>query len=201
MNSTAHPSRIDLKYQTGMGLIEVLVAIILLSSVLLGAVALQASTAKEQRSAQFVGRAALLASDIGERIRANRAAVKTGTLYTTASTYTTVQNNMNNLSSNLMNIGFCINQVCNATEMSNHDISSWWRSIQTQMPADTVGMLLVSTGQPNLSSRDIVIVWREPVVDKDADGNPDLRPAYARGCPSSIKAPDGMRCYVQRVML
>jgi type IV pilus modification protein PilV len=182
--------------QMGIGLIEVLVSIILLSSVLIGAIALQLSTAKEQRSAQFVSRAALLASEMGERMRANRAAVKTGTLYTTDSTYTGAKNNMNSTL-----IYDCATRICNSTDISDHDISTWWQNIRTQMPADTVGLLLVSTNQPNLSSRDIIIVWREPVVDKDAGGNPNLRPAYAKGCPSSIDAPDGMRCYVQRVML
>jgi hypothetical protein len=49
--------------------------------------------------------------------------------------------------------------------------------------------------------RDITIAWVEPVVDKKADGTPIAPPAVDRGCPASIDAPAGVRCYTQRFVL
>jgi type IV pilus modification protein PilV len=72
--------------QSGVGLIEVLVSMVLLAMGLLGAVALQVATAKEQRSAQFVSRAAIAANEIAERMRANRESIMTATGYVTPNT-------------------------------------------------------------------------------------------------------------------
>lgn len=190
-----------LQYQAGIGLIEVLVSIVLLSSVLLGAIGLQLSAAKEQRSAQFVSRAALLASEIGERMRVNRAAVKDGK-YITKTTQDDIKSNIDSAMKR------SLKSVCNVTDpctssdaISTYDVDTWWQNIRTQMPPDSVGMLLTittTTGGTKVLARDIVIAWPEPVINKDTNNKPIL---LKNGCPTSITVSAGTRCYTQRVML
>jgi hypothetical protein len=86
---------------------------------------------------------------------------------------------------------------------ARYDQYWWWQSLLAQMPPDTAGMLLMPAVGGGAVARDIVIVWREPVINKDANGLPLLLKTASNnnGCPSTIAAADGMRCYVQRVAL
>ncbi|MEN9911719.1 MAG: type pilus modification protein PilV [Pseudomonadota bacterium] len=188
-----------LQHQAGIGLIEVLVSIVLLSSVLLGAIGLQLSAAKEQRSAQFVSRAALLASEIGERMRVNRAAVKDGK-YITKTTQADVKSDIDRaMNKSLKSVCSVTNPCTSSDAISTYDIDTWWQNIRTQMPPDSVGMLLTTTtGGVNTLARDIVIVWTEPVINKDTNNKPIL---LKSGCPSTVTVSAGTRCYTQRVML
>lgn len=186
------------QYQAGIGLIEVLVSIVLLSSVLLGAIGLQLSAAKEQRSAQFVSRAALLASEIGERMRVNRAAVKDGK-YITKTTQAAVKNDIDTAMVKSLKSVCTVKTPCDSLDaISAYDVDTWWQNIRTQMPPDSVGMLLVTAGGVNALARDIVIAWPEPVVNKNASNKPIL---LNSGCPSTVTVLAGTRCYTQRVML
>jgi type IV pilus modification protein PilV len=187
-----------LQYQAGIGLIEVLVSIVLLSSVLLGAIGLQLSAAKEQRSAQFVSRAALLASEIGERMRVNRAAVKDGK-YITGTLQKEVQGDIDRAMSTTLTTDCSDKKPCTSSDdISKYDVNTWWQNIRTQMPSDSVGMLLTPSGVASVLVRDIVIAWPEPVINKDANSKPIL---LKNGCPSTITVSAGTRCYTQRVML
>ncbi len=193
--------------QAGMGLIEVLVSIILLSSVLLGAVALQFATAKEQRSAQFTNRAALLANEIAERMRANRTAMaNTGGVittkpYVTADTEASVSSAMTAAATTTPSPNCMGANVCDAAQVAAYDLDAWWKNIRTQMPSDSVGVLTVPGAGLNAASRNVVIVWHEPVTDKDQSGNPIAINDTNNRCPASVKASAGMRCYVQYVSL
>lgn len=201
---------ISLYKQKGVGLIEVLVAIILLSSVLMGAIALQLSTAKEQRSAQFVSRAVLLASEMGERIRANRDAIRSSITSTNPiNDYLYLTNSEQIAVKSAMDANTTVQCTQNCSSISataKNDMITWWQTIRTQMPPDSVGMLLMPNtttinSQINALSRDIVIVWREPVVNKSKNNTAILLNNKNNSCPASINASEGMRCYVQRVML
>jgi type IV pilus modification protein PilV len=187
-----------LQYQAGIGLIEVLVSIVLLSSVLLGAIGLQLSAAKEQRSAQFVSRAALLASEIGERMRVNRAAVKDGK-YVTKTTQAAVKDDIDSVMNKSLKSVCSVTNPCTSSDaISTYDVDTWWQNIRAQMPSDSVGMLLTPSGVASVLVRDIVIAWPEPVINKDANNKPIL---LKNGCPSTITVSAGTRCYTQRVML
>lgn len=65
--------------QQGATLIEVLVAIIVLSIGLLGMAGLQAASVQSNYSAYYRSQATILASDIADRMRANRSVALSGT--------------------------------------------------------------------------------------------------------------------------
>ena len=66
------------RYEGGISLIEVLVAVVVLSIGLLGLAGLQASGMRVGQSSLYRSQAALLAYDMADRIRANAAAARAG---------------------------------------------------------------------------------------------------------------------------
>jgi type IV pilus assembly protein PilV len=189
--------------QSGVGLIEVMVAILLLAMGLLGAVALQFATAKEQRSSQFVARAAMLSNEIAERMRSNRAAIEdiTTPQYLTATKYADVKQ----VVSTSPSVGVACTQAnpcLTAAATAANDINVWLQSVNAMMP-QSAAMLLMPTEGINALSRTIVIAWVEPVVDKDKDGAPIVinQTSGNNGCPSSIDAAAGVRCYQLKFVL
>jgi type IV pilus assembly protein PilV len=199
--------------QSGVGIVEVIVAILVLSAGVIGAIGLQLATAKEQRSSQFLSRAGLLAIEMAERMRSNRDAMENlpkpssdPVMYLTNLDFNVKTAIANTLSAKTTTPSPACNatNVCNRSQIANYDIIQWRQSILTQMPPDSAGMLLMPTGASEaMLARDIVIVWREPVVQKNSAGTPVLLSAGLSGCPTALHStlPAGMRCYVQRVML
>lgn len=71
-------NRSPLRRQAGTTLIEVLVTLIVLAIGLLGLAGLQASSIQSNQSAYYRSQATLLASDMADRMRANRSATLAG---------------------------------------------------------------------------------------------------------------------------
>lgn len=78
--------RLCSKKQSGAGMIEVLVAIVIVAFALLGMAGLQVATLRYQKAAHFRGIAAQYAAEIGDRIRANKAGATAGN-YVAEGTY------------------------------------------------------------------------------------------------------------------
>jgi type IV pilus modification protein PilV len=184
--------------QQGVGLIEVMVAIILLAMALLGAVALQFATAKEQRSSQFVARAALLGNEMAERMRSNRAGVEAGLYNMIGVTYQASSQSVaaNNVAPTCNPMPSCVTPQ----QIAQNDSVEWWRSVASNLPQ---GAAIVRTTPAALNGRDIILAWVEPVVDKTDGGKPIQlsQTAGNNGCPTDISAPVGVRCYQMRFVL
>ncbi len=188
--------------QRGFSLIETLVAMLLLAMGLLGAVALQFATAKEQRSTQFISRAAIVANEMAERMRGNRAGIELGYYVTPDTTYTTARDKI--AANGAPPTRGCGSQLeCPAAVTAEQaDMQAWWNTLRTGLPQASAHITLTPAGAASLR-RDIIIAWVEPVVEKDASGNAVLIPAGegASGCPASIQSPAGVRCYQMRFTL
>jgi type IV pilus modification protein PilV len=188
--------------QSGVGLIEVMVAIILLAMGLLGAVALQFATAKEQRSSQFVARAALLGNEMAERMRSNRAGVEAGLYNMQTSSSHTYNASNQTIANNTFDPYDCspVPDCINPTWVADRDIVNWGQLAFASLPQPAAILLPV----PNTANaRDIVLAWVEPVVDKRDDGTlvQISQQAGNNGCPALISAPVGVRCYQMRFVL
>jgi type IV pilus assembly protein PilV len=194
--------------QHGFSLIETMVAMIVLALGMLGAVALQFSTAKEQRSSQFVSRAALVANEMAERMRGNRAGLELG-FYVTPDTNYAASRDALAPAGAVPALRTCGSQLeCPAAVAAEQaDIQAWWAAIRQSLPQASAHITLTPQGAASLR-RDIIIAWVEPVVDKNANGQPVLIAAdsVASGCPvppaaNKIDAPAGVRCYQMRFVL
>ena len=117
------PSRAG-RRAAGFTLVEVLVALVILTVGMLGIASLLLSSLQSSRMASSRTQAVNLASDIIERIRANRGA---GTTYDTTVTPTPT------LVANCETAG----QTCTTVQMAQNDLSRWQTSIAATLPGGT----------------------------------------------------------------
>lgn len=107
---------LKLQSNTGFTLIEVLIAVIVLSIGLLGFVALHAVTLKNSQSAYFRSIATHLAYDISDRMRANHTAA---IQYIAAGAEQTACNS---------------SPGCTTAEMAQNDIYVWQQAVAASLP-------------------------------------------------------------------
>ena len=133
--------------QAGFTLVEVLVALVVLSIGLLGVAKLYVVTIQGNASATSRLYAVNLASDLADRIRANRTA---GSAYAgTAAT-------------NSCSGGALRATLCSSAQMAAHDLYLWQAQIAALMPPGTTGSVAVATGGTNLpSTYTVTLAWRE----------------------------------------
>jgi type IV pilus assembly protein PilV len=132
------------KKTSGFSLIEVLVALFVLSLGLLGLAALQTTAFRFNTQSYQRTQAVIQAYDILDRIRANPAG-KNGGLYNTVA--------MGYLPSSPPD---CLSAACTETQMANYDIFQW----------NTANAAMLTSGQGSISTdaagiRSVTIQWLE----------------------------------------
>lgn len=134
----------------GFSLVEVLVALVVLSVGMLGIAALYVESLRSGNTAQLRTQAVALASDMADRIRANR---QGGVSYTKAFT----------------DVG-ALNVACNPggagcvpAVMAGHDISQWNTAVTGQLAGAQCSIGVDTTTIPNTYT--ITIQWSEPGQD------------------------------------
>ena len=132
-----------IKSGRGFSLIEVLIALIILSVGMLGIAGLYVQSMQAGRTSMFRHNAVTIAGDIADRIRANPAA---GAAYTAA---TGADNN-------------CVDGGvnCSPAQMAAHDISLWQEQADDSLPNGTV--TVTHDGDLVLPSYEIKVGWDEP---------------------------------------
>lgn len=189
---TAAPAR-------GIALIEAMVSMLILSSTLLGVAMLISNGAREQRAAQFMGQASVLASDIAERMRANRRALQlsvpdgTTVPYSLSDTYATLS------AGTAITTPSCGGQfiapgtqqtLANACttpqDIAAYDLAQWQAQVQFSL-AGGAAALVAGPG----AQRTIVLAWTEPGLKgaPSSDSTCTSRAAF-------LEAGAGVRCYV-----
>ncbi|MGB5511027.1 MAG: type IV pilus modification protein PilV [Woeseiaceae bacterium] len=133
----------DVKHGRGFSLIEVLIALIILSVGMLGIAGLYVQSMQAGRTSMFRHNAVTIAGDIADRIRANPAA---GTAYTAA-------------------VGAdksCVNGGvdCLPADMAAHDIYLWQEQADDSLPNGKV--TVTHDGDLVLPSYEIKVEWDEP---------------------------------------
>jgi len=125
--------------QSGFTLLEVMVAVFVLSVGLLGLAHLQITALKTNQSADLRTQASLYASDILNRMRANRVASQNG-LYVIATT------------DGIPNAG---------GNVSNQDLHEWRTSLSNALPGGTGGINCPAFNNLNEFICTITIEWRD----------------------------------------
>ena len=128
-----------LKRVAGFSLLEVLVALVILSVGLLGLAALQAEGLRGSSTAKFRFNAVRLLGDITDRMRANEAGVAD---YSVA--FTAAGSNDPACAESGANLA----TTCTPTQMANYDIFLWKRDLDELLPPDGDGSI-VATGLDN----------------------------------------------------
>ena len=107
------------KYTTGTTLIELLISLLILSVGMLGMLELQSVTVRNNHATWLRTQAAMFATDIGERMRANFQGVEAGSYNRVSGTFTAA----------------CLTAAgCAPAQMAAHDISQWRTQITEGLP-------------------------------------------------------------------
>ena len=130
------------KRSRGFSLVEVLIALIIISVGMLGIAGLYVQSMQAGRTSMFRHNAVILVGDVADRIRANP---------TAGATYTAIGGADNN----------CVTQGvnCSAPEMANHDILLWTAQAAETLPNGTV--TVVFDGAVTPPTYDITANWTE----------------------------------------
>lgn len=136
----------------GFSLVEVLVALLVISIGMLGLAALYVETLRMNRTAIYRTQAVNLAADMAERIRANAAA---GVAYAGAG------------ADSGCNEGGAAAVACTPAQMAAQDVFDWQQATAALLPNGTavLGFVAAGAGTPNVYT--LTITWTE--VSQAAD--------------------------------
>ena len=136
----SHPGK------NGFSLVEVLVALLVISIGMLGLAALYVETLRLNRTAIFRTQAVTLASDMAERIRANAQA---------AAGYAGAGADSG------CNDGAAAAVECTPAQMAAQDVFDWQQAAQTLLPGGNavIGFVAAGGGAPNVYT--LTITWTE----------------------------------------
>jgi type IV pilus modification protein PilV len=112
--------------QQGFSMIEIMVTIAIIATSLLGTAGLQAYAMRVNQGAQLRTQAVFLASDIVERIEANKIGATSGTGYT-----------LDETGSAPAIVNTCFSATCSASNLASYDLNQWSNSISTLLPQAT----------------------------------------------------------------
>ncbi len=124
--------------QQGAGLIEVLIALLVLAIGLLGLGALQTQSLRFNNESYFRTQATLLAMDMADRLRANRDYARTNSAnytFTVSDTSTSA-------------INACESSACSPGELAQYDFKQWKDRVEQALPGGTVSLAPVSPPPP-----------------------------------------------------
>jgi type IV pilus assembly protein PilV len=171
----------------GVSLIEVLISILLAAIGLLALAGTNVASIRYTKMSQYRGTATLLAADIGERMRANKAGLASYAVTddfnaqasapvanTTCETYTVV--------------------ACTPAILAAYDLATWRLLVRNQLPEGSVFIT------PNAlhSAADVWLAWRDPAVADSLDA-----PVAQLECPNGLNtgAEPSVRCSYFRINL
>lgn len=149
------------KHSFGFSMIEVLVTMLLISLALLGTSGLQAFALKLNQGAEFRTQAVLLASDMAERMEANKVGAVAGSYEYTCPTAATAASTACGPSG----------AVCTASALATYDLLQWQSAVASTLPQSTCSIAQTVTGNP--STYTINITW----VDRQTDTTYDATSA------------------------
>ena len=137
----------------GFTLLEILIAVVVLSIGLLGIAGLQALGQQSNHSAYLRSQATVLAYDMIDRMRANRVAVQNGNynaVDTTANTYTDPG---------------CVSSSCSSSQMAQYDMYDWQQELANELPTGNGTVAGAGAG----SVFTVTVMW-----DDDRNGSTSL---------------------------
>ncbi len=112
------------RLQRGFSLIEVLVTMFIISLALLGTAGLQAYSMRLNQGGQFRTQAVFLASDLAERMEANKTAAITGA-YAVAESGTAIAPSLACLAGQ---------PACNPAALATFDLAQWENAVSSTLP-------------------------------------------------------------------
>ena len=138
-----NPTRIRDGAQRGFTLLEVLIAIVIVSIGLLGVAAMQASTLKNAGSSKYRSAAITMTSDMSDRLRANLEGVMTGN-FVVGSGYNRPRTTLTDTAYTTPKAA-CRSSGCVPADMVLDDLASWQARLAATLPRGA-GVVCIDSG-------------------------------------------------------
>jgi type IV pilus assembly protein PilV len=136
---------------SGISMVEALVALVIISVGMLGIAGLYLTSLQAGRSAALRVQAINLASDMADRVRANK---RGRSFYQATATDKGESKD-------------CKTKTCTTEDIAKNDIYIWKRAISEALPANANGQLtFTESGEPDVV--EVKVVWREAGTDVDS---------------------------------
>lgn len=142
--------------QHGFSMIEILVTLVIVATALLGTAGLQVYAMRVNQGGQFRTQAVFLASDIAERMEANKQEAINGSY---ALGNTTVAGTLSTA---------CLTNPCNSISLAAFDLNQWGNSVASLLPQASWQITQTTAGNPSTYS--IVVRWTDRSSDKATHG-------------------------------
>ncbi|TNC97303.1 MAG: type IV pilus assembly protein PilV [Gallionellaceae bacterium] len=142
--------------QDGFSMIEILITLVIIATALLGTAGLQLYAMKVGQSGQFRTQAVFLASDIAERIEANKLGAVAGNYVVAAASAASSAGTD------------CSLNPCAPAVLAAWDISQWEGAITALLPQPN--WVITQTASGNPSTYQIVINWTDRSTSKVSRG-------------------------------
>lgn len=166
MNKSAIPGRTNRRFklsnQSGVSLIESLVALLVLALGVLGMLGVQLKTLSDNQTATHRVMAARLADDLFERIKANTAGVGGLAAYSLGSSWSAVSAPPTNQR--------CAANVCTPAQQAAYDIWMWQSAVRNTLPG---GNATSFTSPSDPEQVGVMIAWRLRNTDQTGDTTAD----------------------------
>ena len=183
-------SRSPVSAQRGVSLIEVLVAMLVVSFGVLALSGMLGAAARFSKTSEFRAVGTLLASDIADRMRANKPAVVKGG-YELLNAYDPPETPPPNAKE-------CVNKTeCTVDELAAQDMAQWAQAIYYGLPGGQGYIAADNSVNPPVAA-DVWLAWLDPTASKDEEtaGNGENE------CPPPFRGKDVQpRCLYFRVGL
>jgi type IV pilus assembly protein PilV len=177
-------ARVRAATQAGASLIEVMVAVVVLSIGMLSMAWQHSVALKYDKMSQFRGVASQLSSELADRIRANAAA---------SASYVYTQAYDTGIAAVVAKD--CTIEVCSGIEMAAFDLAEFRDAARLSLPD---GGLLVTQDPADPGALTIWLLWRDP----DSLDTATATASLATGCPAAVGAATPMpQCMPLRVLL
>jgi type IV pilus assembly protein PilV len=184
----------------GVSLLEVLISILLSAIGLLALAGTNVASIRFSKMSQYRGTAAVLAADLAERMRANKAGI--------ASYDYSVQTHSEQVAAAVAADTSCegLNPApaCTAATVATYDLNNWRRLVRSQLPQGSVFVTIVALPGPpaGQSAADVWIAWNDPAVANPDENTTDARNS-ATECPNGLSAgvDKSIRCSFFRINL
>lgn len=144
----------------GFTLLEVLIALLVLSIGLLGLGAMQMTSLKNNHSAYLRSQATFLAYDVLDRMRANRPTATTTANYATA------------LAAAGSEPTNCITNTCDGSEMAAFDIWEWKTEVAARLPGGLASVAAVATPTTRWT---VTVQWVDQAEKDTGDADADVK--------------------------
>lgn len=189
----------------GVSLIEVLISILLSAIGLLALAGANVASIRYSKMSQYRGTATALASDLAERMRANKAGLPS---YGYTATDFAGQSSAVGADTSCETYGVT---ACTAASLASYDLNTWRAVVRNQLPQGSVYVSVVDAlGTAGCAvscvGADVWLAWRDPAVADPDENSTDSRNAAAdtaKECPTSLNlgTDRSIRCSFFRINL